>query len=204
MASLLVFLVVRLIPGDPAAAVVGENATAEAYQQARERLGLNDPIHTQYFEWITNAMTGDFGQSIKGPQASEIIASAFPATIELAALATLIGFGFGITLGILAAVNRGGFWDFFASLWTGWNIGVPSFIAGLIYLLIFSVWWSSWASCKASLMVASMKATERITADRTCPLSSRLKRVSSAAMRRSSTSSARSAASCAAARKRVE
>lgn len=140
VASLLVFLVVRLIPGDPAAAVVGENATAEAYQQARERLGLNDPIHTQYFEWITNAMTGDFGQSIKGPQASEIIASAFPATIELAALATLIGFGFGITLGILAAVNRGGFWDFFASLWTGWNIGVPSFIAGLLYLLIFSVW----------------------------------------------------------------
>lgn len=140
VASLLVFLVVRVIPGDPAASAVGENATAAAYEQARERLGLNDPIHTQYVEWITNALTGDFGQSIKGPQASDIIGSAFPATFELAAFAITIGFGFGIILGILAAVNRGGFWDYFAGVWTGWNIGVPSFIAGLVYLLVFAVW----------------------------------------------------------------
>jgi peptide/nickel transport system permease protein len=140
VASFLVFLVVRVIPGDPAASAVGENATAEAYQQARERLGLNEPFHTQYFEWITHAMTGDFGQSIKGPQASDIIASAFPATLELATFSIAIGFGFGVVLGILAAVNRGGFWDYFANLWTGWNIGVPSFIAGLVYLLVFAVW----------------------------------------------------------------
>lgn len=140
VASLLVFLVVRVIPGDPAASAVGENATAEAYEQARERLGLNEPIHTQYIEWITGAVTGDFGQSIKGPQASEIIASAFPATVELALFSIVIGFGIGIVLGILAAVDRGGFWDYFAGLWTGWNIGVPSFIAGLVYLLVFAVW----------------------------------------------------------------
>lgn len=140
VASLLVFLVVRVIPGDPAASSVGETATAEAYQQARERLGLDKPIHTQYFEWITNALTGDFGQSIKGPQAAEIIGSAFPATVELALFSILIGFGFGIVLGIAAAVDRGGFWDYFAGLWTGWNIGVPSFIAGLLYLLVFAVW----------------------------------------------------------------
>lgn len=140
IASMLVFLVVRVIPGDPAASAVGENATAAAYEQARERLGLNDPIHTQYFEWIGNALTGDFGQSIKGPQASEIIGSAFPATFELAAFAITIGFGLGILLGILAAIDRGGFWDYFAGLWTGWNIGVPSFVAGLVYLLVFAVW----------------------------------------------------------------
>ncbi|MDA1004824.1 MAG: ABC transporter permease, partial [Chloroflexi bacterium] len=140
IASMLVFLVVRVIPGDPAAAAVGENATAEAYAQARERLGLDEPIPTQYVTWITSAFRGDFGQSIKGPQASEIIASAFPATLELAAFSIAIGFGLGILLGILAAVDRGGFWDFFGNVWTGWNIGVPSFIAGLLYLLIFAVW----------------------------------------------------------------
>lgn len=140
VASLLVFLVVRIIPGDPAASAVGENATAAAYEQARERLGLNEPIHTQYFEWITGALTGDFGQSIKGPQAAEIIRSAFPATVELALFSIFIGFGLGIVLGIAAAVDRGGFWDYFAGLWTGWNIGVPSFIAGLLYLLVFAVW----------------------------------------------------------------
>lgn len=140
VASMLVFMVVRVIPGDPAAAAVGENATAAAYAQARERLGLDQPIHTQYVKWITGVFRGDFGQSIKGPQASEIIASAFPATLELAAFSIAIGFGLGILLGILAAVNRGGFWDFFANVWTGWNIGVPSFIAGLLYLLIFAVW----------------------------------------------------------------
>ena len=124
VASLLVFLVVRVIPGDPAASAVGENATAEAYEQARERLGLNEPIHTQYIEWITGAVTGDFGQSIKGPQASEIIASAFPATVELSLFAITIGFGLGIALGILAAVDRGGFWDYFAGLWTGCMSGL--------------------------------------------------------------------------------
>ncbi|MBT5774341.1 MAG: ABC transporter permease [Dehalococcoidia bacterium] len=140
VASMLVFLVVRVIPGDPAAAAVGENATAEAYAQAREKMGLDQPIHTQYIEWISGALVGDFGQSIKGPPASEIIGSAFPATVELSVFSLLIGFGFGVVLGILAAVDRGGFWDYFAGLWTGWNIGVPSFIAGLLYLLVFAVW----------------------------------------------------------------
>lgn len=140
IASMLVFLVVRVIPGDPAAAAVGENATAEAYAQARERMGLDEPILTQYVSWISGALTGDFGRSIKGPPAAEIIASAFPATVELTLFSLVIGFGFGITLGILAAVDRGGFWDYFAGLWTGWNIGVPSFIAGLLYLLVFAVW----------------------------------------------------------------
>ncbi len=140
VASMLVFLVVRVIPGDPAAAAVGENATAEAYAQAREKMGLDEPIHTQYIEWISGALVGDFGQSIKGPPASEIIASAFPATVELSVFSLIIGFGFGVVLGILAAVDRGGFWDYFAGLWTGWNIGVPSFIAGLLYLLVFAVW----------------------------------------------------------------
>ena len=140
LASILVFVSVRLIPGDPAAAAVGEAATTEAYLEYREQLGLNDPWYEQYFNWIGGVFEGDFGTSTKGVEASDILASAFPATLELAVVASLIGFGLGILLGIAAAINRGGFWDYFASLWTGWNIGVPSFIAGLVYLLVFAIW----------------------------------------------------------------
>ena len=139
LASILVFMSVRLIPGDPAAAAVGETATPEAYLAYKEQLGLNDPWWEQYFNWIGGVITGDFGISTKGADASDIIWSAFPATIELTIFSLIIGFGWGTALGILAAINRGGFWDYFAALWTGWNIGVPSFIAGLFYLLIFAV-----------------------------------------------------------------
>ena len=139
LASILVFMSVRLIPGDPAAAAVGETATPEAYFAYREQLGLNDPWYEQYFNWIGGVVVGDFGSSTKGAGASDIIWSAFPATLELTIFSLFIGFGWGTVLGILAAINRGGFWDYFAALWTGWNIGIPSFIAGIFYLLIFAV-----------------------------------------------------------------
>ena len=129
LASFLVFMVVRLIPGDPALlASSGENQTSqEAYELARERMGLNDPFHVQYFSWVGNAIQGDFGISMnKGIPAADIIFSAFPATIELALFALTYGFLWGV-------------WDYIASLWTGINIGIPSFIAGLLYLLIFAV-----------------------------------------------------------------
>ena len=142
LASFLVFMVVRLIPGDPAMfAAGGENQTSEeAMQLARERMGLNDPFHIQYFKWLGGAVQGDFGISMnKGVPVTDIVTSAFPATIELALFALTYGFVWGIVLGVLAAVNRGGFWDYVSNIWTGYNIGVPSFIAGLLYLLVFAI-----------------------------------------------------------------
>ena len=142
LASFLVFMVVRLIPGDPAMfAAGGENQTSEeAMQLARERMGLNDPFHIQYFKWRGGAVQGDFGISMnKGVPVTDIVTSAFPATIELALFALTYGFVWGIVLGVLAAVNRGGFWDYLCNIWTGYNIGVPSFIAGLLYLLVFAI-----------------------------------------------------------------
>ena len=109
LASILVFVSVRLIPGDPAAAAVGETATPEAYFAYREQLGLNDPWYEQYFNWIGGVVVGDFGSSTKGAAASDIIWSAFPATLELTIFSLFIGFGWGTVLGILAAINRGGF-----------------------------------------------------------------------------------------------
>ena len=142
LASFLVFMVVRLIPGDPAMfAAGGENQTSEeAMQLARERMGLNDPFHIQYFKWLGGAVQGDFGISMnKGVPVTDIVTSAFPATLELALFAQTYGFVGGSVLGVLAAVNRGGFWDYLSNIWTGYNIGVPSFIAGLLYLLVFAI-----------------------------------------------------------------
>ena len=142
LASFLVFMVVRLLPGDPEMfAAGGENQTSEeAMQLARERMGLNDPFHIQYFKWLGGAVQGDFGISMnKGVPVTDIVTSAFPATIELALFALTYGFLWGIVLGVLAAVNRGGFWDYLSNIWTGYNIGVPSFIAGLLYLLVFAI-----------------------------------------------------------------
>ena len=101
---------------------------------------LNDPFHIQYFKWLGGAVQGDFGISMnKGVPVTDIVTSAFPATIELALFALTYGFVWGIVLGVLAAVNRGGFWDYLSNIWTGYNIGVPSFIAGLLYLLVFAI-----------------------------------------------------------------
>ena len=140
VASLLIFGAVRLIPGDPAVSACGEMAVGtECQERLRERWGLNEPFFEQYANWVAGIFEGDFGVSNKGIEVFEVVKNAFPASIELTLFATIIGFGLGLLLGILAAVNKGGFWDYFGSIWAGWNIGVPSFIAGFFYLIIFAV-----------------------------------------------------------------
>ena len=140
VASLLIFGAVRLIPGDPAVAACGEMSIGtECQEDLRRKWGLDRPFFEQYGNWVSGIFRGDFGISNKGIEVYEVVASAFPASIELTVFATIIGFGLGLLLGILAAINRGGFWDYFGSLWAGWNIGIPSFIAGFFYLIIFAV-----------------------------------------------------------------
>ena len=111
----------------------------ECQERLRERWGLNEPFFEQYANWVAGIFEGDFGVSNKGIEVFEVVKNAFPASIELTLFATIVGFGLGLLLGILAAVNKGGFWDYFGSIWAGWNIGVPSFIAGFFYLIIFAV-----------------------------------------------------------------
>lgn len=143
VASILIFVSVRLIPGDPVAAAIGDamgGVDAETYERLREELGLTRPIYEQYWIWLGDVLTLEFGDSLTGLPVTEILWNAIPASVELAGVAIIIGFTFGLLLGIAAAVNRGGPLDWFAAGWTGWNIGVPSFIAGLVYLIVFAVW----------------------------------------------------------------
>ena len=143
VASILIFVSVRLIPGDPVAGAIGDatgGTDPQVYERLREELGLNNPVYVQYWHWLADVLQLDFGRSLSGLPVGEILTNAIPASIELAAVAIVIGFTLGLLLGVAAAVNRGGPLDWFAAGWTSWNIGVPSFIAGLVYLIIFAIW----------------------------------------------------------------
>src|SRR5918993_585223 len=105
---LVTFLIGRVIPIDPVLAVVGERASQAQYETARQALGLDQPLLKQFAIYIGDVMTGDFGKSILTARpVSEDIARVFPATLELATIATLIGVLAGIPAGVTAATHRG-------------------------------------------------------------------------------------------------
>src|SRR5919197_91486 len=102
-----VFLALRLIPGDPAIALAGEKASAQEIEQLREALGLNQPLPVQYAQFMTRALTFQLGRSIRtgGDIGSELLAN-FAPTIELSAVALLIALAVGMPAGIVAALKR--------------------------------------------------------------------------------------------------
>ena len=140
--TLLVFSLIRLLPGDPVEALSGERGmTPERYARLLHEFGLDRPLPVQYGEYVWRALHGDLGRSTKTHEFvfSEFIAR-FPATIELSACAMLIALLIGLPAGIVAAVKRNTAWDYSvmgASL-TGFSM--PIFWWGLLLILTFSVW----------------------------------------------------------------
>ena len=106
--SIIVFMILRLVPGDPASAVLGADATPQLVRQVREQLGLDHPIYAQYVSWLGGVLHGSFGHDYISDQsiASEL-ASRLPVTMELAGLAFLISAACAIPLGVFAAVHFG-------------------------------------------------------------------------------------------------
>ena len=135
---LVTFLIGRIIPIDPALAVVGERASEAQYQAARQALGLDQPLLEQFAIYIGDVLTGDFGKSILTARpVAEDIARVFPATLELATIATLIGVIAGIPAGVTAATYRGRWPDQVIRLVSLIGYSVPVFWLGLVGLLIF-------------------------------------------------------------------
>lgn len=132
------FFIGRVIPIDPVLAIVGDRAQASVIEAARREYGLDLPLYQQFWMYLTNAVTGNFGRSVltTNPVMTDI-ARFFPATIELATLGTLIGTVFGIPLGVLAAVKRGTLIDQVVRVVGLIGYSVPIFWLGLIALLIF-------------------------------------------------------------------
>jgi len=138
--SLLVFLAIRVIPGDTAQIILGTDADPSSLSALRERLGLNEPLYVQYTTWIKNLLTGRLGKSIRyGKPIGELIASRFAVTGPLALFAIVIALLLGIPLGIFAATHRNRLGDYGVMAFSQFGLAVPAFWAGILLILLFSV-----------------------------------------------------------------
>jgi peptide/nickel transport system permease protein len=138
--SFISFLLVNIMPGDPAAAALGLSATPEQVQELRHELWLDRPFFIQYFHWMGNAAKGDFGVSIayRDP-ISSIFKERVPITLYLSFWAFLLSNIVGIAAGIVCAVRRGGFLDQFISVLANIGIAVPIFFLGILGILVFAL-----------------------------------------------------------------
>jgi len=136
--SLLVFLMLRLIPGDPVKIMLGERASPKEVAQLRAELGLDRPLPLQFVGYLGQVAQGDLGRSIvRNTPVREDLGYTFPATIELACAAMLIASLVGVGLGSLAAVKRNSFWDAACGALSLLGVSIPIFWLGLMLLLIF-------------------------------------------------------------------
>jgi dipeptide transport system permease protein len=140
--SILIFLFMRAIPGDPVLTILGENITTpEQYQQLRHSLGLDLPLYEQYFNWIWLVLQGDFGKSISTQQpVLDIVVEKLKATLELAVLAVFIGTILGMVAGAISAVRRNTWFDSVATIISLMGISMPVFWLGILLIITFSVY----------------------------------------------------------------
>ena len=140
--TVLVFFIIRLIPGDPVDHLLGERgADPELKQELMTKWGFNRPYYQQYFIFISRAMIGDLGQSLtSGRSVLEEFVNRFPATIELSFFALLFSLCVGIPLGFLAALKVNSIWDFICSGFSLVGYSMSVFWWGLILILLFSVY----------------------------------------------------------------
>jgi len=136
----LVFVVVRILPGDPAVAALGDYASKEAVSALREKMGLNAPLWVQYFRFLGDLCRGNLGTSIiTGYPVGAQLLKVLPYTLELTFCAIFIGFLFGIPLGIPAAVRRNSLIDYFNRVFSLMGLSIPAFYLGILLMLVFSI-----------------------------------------------------------------
>ena len=135
-----VFLLLQLIPGDPVAAMLGENATPEAYTSLRRELGLDRPLPEQYVRWLGRVLTGDLGRSIRsGQPIASALGNAVAPTAQLTVLALIFAVAVGLPAGIVAAIRPGSFPDVALNLVALIGVSMPTFWSGLLLIFLFSL-----------------------------------------------------------------
>ncbi len=139
--SLVAFLIVHMAPGDPATAFLDPNLSIEEMKAQRERLGLNDPFHVQYFRWVSRLAQGDFGTSFaNGQPVLERILERMPATLELSIFALLVTFIIAIPIGVISSIRQYSSLDYGATVFAFLGLSIPNYVFGLGLLLVFAVW----------------------------------------------------------------
>lgn len=135
-----IFVLVRLVPGDAAAVILGDQASAASLAALRSRLGLDQPMHVQYLTFISNVLTGNFGQSLSsGRSVIHEVLLVLPSTIELTLAAIAIGVVFGLPLGILAALHRNNWIDYATRIFSLVGLSFPAFVSGILLLIVFAI-----------------------------------------------------------------
>lgn len=159
----LTFVIGRMIPIDPVMAILGENPDPAAYAAMRARLGLDRPLIDQLLIYLGQLAHGDFGTALlTGRSVADDIATVFPATLELATLAILLGAGLGVPLGVLAARHRGTLVDHVVRVIGLLGHSVPSFWLGLTGLLVFYAG-LGWVGGAGEVDVCYVDQVERMT-----------------------------------------
>jgi peptide/nickel transport system permease protein len=168
LVSGVIFLVLKVIPGDPAQLILGIQATPETLRELRHKLGLDLPLAVQYWDWMSAVLRGNFGQSITyDVPISTLIASRLAVTIPLAILSILFAVALSIPLGIYAALRRNRPGDYGVMIFSQIGLAIPAFWAGILMILLFAVslqWFSAggfkawsqspWGALKSLLLPA--------------------------------------------------
>jgi ABC-type dipeptide/oligopeptide/nickel transport system permease component len=135
-----IFVLVRLVPGDAASVILGDQASAASLAALREKLGLDQPVHAQYLSFLGKILSGDFGQSLSsGRSVIREVLLVLPSTIELTVAAIAIGLVFGLPLGIAAALARNGWIDYVSRVVSLVGLSFPAFVSGILMLIVFAI-----------------------------------------------------------------
>ena len=136
----IVFFIVRILPGDPALVILGDQASMEAIEALRARLGLDRPLIVQYGSFLSGVVIGDWGVSmVSGRPVIEEILKVLPATIELTLVSLVIGAVLGIPLGIWSAIRRNSLPDYVTRLASLLGLSFPAFVSAILLLLVFAI-----------------------------------------------------------------
>src|SRR5215213_7118153 len=137
--SVICFSMINLIPGDPATVILGPEASEQAKEQMRDRLGLNKPIVVQYVDWVGGVLHGDLGESlVDRTPVSTLIKQRAPVTLELALGAFALSFTIAVIAGILSAYRRGTWVDYASTGFALGGVSIPHFWLGMMFIIIFA------------------------------------------------------------------
>ncbi|WP_046768209.1 ABC transporter permease [Jiangella alkaliphila] len=140
LASLLIFMFSRALPGDPATLYAGPDASPETVAAVRASFGLDEPIFVQYWRWLTEALQGNFGQSYNSRlPVSELVAGALPATLQLAAASLVLALMIGLPTGVISALKPGSKADYAITTYNGLALSIPGFWLAILLIILFAL-----------------------------------------------------------------
>ena len=157
----IVFFIVRILPGDPAMVILGDQASMQAIEALRARLGLDRPLPVQYLEFMAGVLTGDWGTSmVSGRPVILEILKVLPATLELTFVSLVLGAIIGIPLGVWSAVRRNQLPDYVTRLASLLGMSFPAFVSAVLLLLVFAIqlnWFPVISSGQGTTLTARMR-----------------------------------------------